>query len=139
MKLHDMTIKLEEKLLFKLLQWAGVGCPRPSHLRQPSKQDEILSLLSYRTAISSGQHVNSQQLYCELLHIATTVLRISVFTTSQLPDDLKAIKYHLGIPLIKFQAPVKLKGYQKSHLLGEVNVYMDSLIKYYKRVSWLIF
>lgn len=133
MKMKDMTINMEERLLFKLLQWAGIGCP--SQLTQPSKEDEILSLLSYRTAVSSGRHVDSQQLYCENLNLATMVLRISVFTTSQLPNDLKAIKYLLGFPLIKFQSPVKLKGYRRSHILGEVTVYTDSLMKHYKRVS----
>lgn len=133
MKLQDMTINVEEKLLFKLLQWAGIG--QPSQLLEPSKEDEILSLLSYRTPISSGQPVESQQLYCEALSISSTVMRISVSTTSQLPEDLKAIKHHVGIPLIKFQSPVKLKGYHQSHLLGETSVYVDSLVKHYRKVS----
>ena len=134
MKMRGMTVNLEEKLLFKLLQWAGVGSP--SHLKHPSnKENKIMSLLSYRTVVSSGQHTDAQQLYFEQLGIASTELRISVSTTSQLPEDLRAIKYQLGFPLIKFQSPVKLKGYQRSHLLGEVNVYVDSLIKHYKRVS----
>jgi len=29
-------------------------------------------------------------------------------TTSQLPDDLQEIKYHLGFPLVKFEAPISL-------------------------------
>ena len=132
MKLLDMTITVEEKLLFKLLQWAGVG--RSSQRRRRKPDNEIVHLLSYKTAVSAGHHQDSVQLYCEQLTIATTELRMSVTTTSQLPDDLRAIKYNIGIPLVKFQSPVKLKGYFKSHVLGEVNVYADSLVKHYKRV-----
>ena len=131
-KLQDMTVTLEEKLLFKLLQWAGVVRPSRSR-RKRNQQDEMMNLLSYRTPVSAGQQ-DSMQLYCEHLNLATTELRISVSTTSQLPDDLKAIKYNLGIPLIKFQSPVKLKGYQRLHTLGEAHVYADSLMKHYKRV-----
>ncbi len=132
MKMRDMTVTLEERLLFKLLQWAGVGLP--SHKTRPHKEDEITSMLSYRSTISAGPRSDLMQLYCEALSIATTELRISVSTTSQLPEDLKTIKYHLGFPLIKFQSPVKLKGYERSHVLGEVTVYTDSLIKHYKKV-----
>ena len=134
MRLRDMTVTLEERLLFKLLQWAGVG--RHSQRVQPDKDDKIINLLSYRTTISAGpqQGVDALQLYCEDLNIPTTELRISVTTTSQLPDDLKAIKYNLGIPLIKFQSPVKLKGFQRSHMLGDPHAYTDSLGKHYKRV-----
>ena len=133
MRMRDMTVTLEEKLLFKLLQWAGVG--RRSHKPRPHKEDQLMNMLSYRSTISAGPRSDLIQLYCEALSIDTTELRISVSTTSQLPEDLKAIKYHLGFPLIKFQSPVKLKGYQRSHMLGEVTVYMDSLVKHYKKVK----
>ncbi len=132
-----MTVNLEEKLLFKLLQWAGVG--QSSQLIAADVESEMTNLLSYRTVIPTGSRNESLQLYFEFLNVASTELRISVSTTSQLPDDLRAIKHHLGFPLIKFESPVKLKGYDRSYMLGDVSVYADSLMKHYKKVGFVMF
>lgn len=135
LQLRDMTVILEERLLFKLLQWAGIGSPSRLSNTVNRESSEITNLLSYRTAVPVGGHSDTLQLYFELLQLATTELRMSVLTTSQLPEDLKAIKYYLGFPLIKFESPVKLKGYYRSHMLGELNAHADNLIKHYKRVK----
>ena len=127
-----MTVILEERLLFKLLQWAGVG--QTSYLSKVKEENELVDLLSYRAVLPAGSHEDALQLYFEYLNIASTEIRICVSTTSQLPEDLRAIKYHLGFPLIKFESPVRLKGFQQSHMLGDFSAYLDTLMKHYKRV-----
>ena len=49
-----------------------------------------------------------REFYFEEFAIADTEFRVSMHTTSQLPDDLQQIKYHLGFPLVKFEAPISL-------------------------------
>ena len=127
-----MTVIIEERLLFKLLQWAGLG--QSSQQKDQSISHEISDLISYRNVIPVGAHTDSLQMYFELFRIANTELRVSVFTTSQLPDDLQAIKQQLGVPLVKFESPVKLRGFQQSHMLGDTGVYADTLMKHYKKV-----
>ena len=60
---------------------------------------------------------------------------MSMRTTSQLPPDLQRIKHHLGFPLVKFESPIYLDGFQQSHVLGTVGMYIDALIKHYKKVK----
>ena len=131
--IQDMTVILEERLLFKLLQWAGVGL-QVSQQRSTNEADEIKDLLSYRAVVPKGSKTDSLQLYFERLNIATTEFRVNVSTTSQLPEDLKRIKYRLGFPLIKFESPVKLTGFKQSHMLGDISAYSDCLMKHYTGV-----
>lgn len=56
-------------------------------------------------------------------------------TTSQLPEDLQHIKKQLGFPLIQFESPILLQGFQKSHMLGTPVLFFDVIGKHYKRVS----
>ena len=55
-------------------------------------------------------------------------------TTSQLPLDLSAIKKRLGFPLIQFQSPIVLEGFQASHMLGTPVLFIDTIGKHYKYV-----
>jgi len=128
-----MTVIVEERLLFKILQWAGVGQPSQNSTQGGGIKHEISDLISYRAVMPMSP--SSLQVYFEQFGIAGMTLRMSVFTTSQLPDDLKAIKYHLGFPLVKFESPVKLRGFYQTHMIGDLAVYTDALVKHYKRVG----
>ncbi len=79
-----------------------------------------------------------RQLYFERLQIKETELRVSMHTTSQLPEDLQRIKRRVGISLVKFESPVFLGGFRQAHMLGPVAVYTDALVKHYKRVGRLV-
>lgn len=76
----------------------------------------------------------SRQLYIEQLHISTSELLVSMHTTSQLPEDLAVIKKTLGFPLVQFESPIVLEGFNKSHMLGTPVVFVDSISKHYKKV-----
>ena len=56
-------------------------------------------------------------------------------TTSQLPEDLQAIKKQLNLPLVKFESPIFLSGYFQTHILNSPASFADSLAKHYKRVK----
>lgn len=45
-KVREVTLLLEEKLLFKVLQWAGVG-GGPTH-QEEGEQNEIMDMLTHR-------------------------------------------------------------------------------------------
>ena len=126
-----MTLLLEEKLLFKLLQWAGVG--RAQHEAE-AKEDETMNMLTYRTvAPDSSSTGESKQLYFENFQISDVELRVSMLTASQLPDDLKRIKRNLGIPLVMFESPILLDGFYQCHTLGSVGTFTSSLGKHYQK------
>ncbi len=76
-----------------------------------------------------------RQLYFECLQIRETEVRVSMHTTSQLPEDLQRIKRRLGVSLVKFESPIYLGGFHQMHMLGPVSVYSDALVKHYRRVG----
>ena len=80
----------------------------------------------------------TRQIYFDQLRISETELRVSMHTTSQLPDDLTKIKQHLGFPLVKFESPITLEGFVQCHVLGTPGVYSDALVKHYKGVRTLV-
>lgn len=134
MKLRGITLLLEERLLFKILQWAGVGqAPQEAE----AKEEEVMNLLTRQTVSPSNSETNSRQLYLEDLKVSDVELRVSVFTTSQLPDDLKRIKRYLGFPLIQFERPIYLDEFHQSHILGNPATLLDAFQKHYKSVSTL--
>ena len=47
-KVQAMTLLLEERLLFKLLQWAGLGGKRAWSGGGNSEEDEIMNMLTQR-------------------------------------------------------------------------------------------
>ena len=131
LKLCNMTLLLEEKLLFKLLQWAGVG---QAQAEAEAKEDETMNMLTYRTVTPDSSWTGeSKQLYFEEFQISDMELRVSMLTASQLPEDLKQIKRRLGIPLVMFESPILLDGFQQYHTLGGVGNFTSSLAKHYKK------
>ena len=131
LKLRDMTLLLEEKLLFKLLQWAGVGQAQDE---AEAKEDETMNMLTYRTVVTDSSSTGeSKQLYFEEFQISDIELRVSMLTASQLPADLKRIKRRLGIPLVKFESPILLDGFYQCHTLGSIGNFTSSLGKHYKK------
>ena len=126
-----MTLLLEEKLLFKLLQWAGVGQAQD---KAEAKEDETMNMLTYRTVTPDSSRTGERkQLYFEEFHISDIELRVSMLTASQLPEDLKRIKRHLGIPLVMFESPILLDGLEQYHTLGSVGTFTSSIAKHYER------
>lgn len=67
--------------------------------------------------------------------MCTTELLVSMHTTSQLPEDLQRIKRQLGFPLVQFESPIILEGFQKSHMLGTPLLFVDAIGKHYKKVN----
>ncbi len=123
---------LEERLLFKLLQWAGLG---QAEEEEAAKEEQMMTMLTlHRTHPPTGSKFDSMQIYFEHLRISDIELRVSVVTTSQLPPDLLKIKRRLGFPLVKFESPIYLDGFHQAHTLGGVALYVDSLTKHYKGV-----
>lgn len=69
----------------------------------------LYSLYSMPGSLRSNQV--EREFYFEEFSIIDTEFRVNMHTTSQLPDDLQQIKYHLGFPLVKFEAPISLSKY----------------------------
>ena len=131
MKLRGVTLLLEERLLFKILQWAGVG--QAPHEAE-AKEEEFMHLLTRQTVSPSSSEASSRQLYMEDIKISDVEFQVSMLTNSQLPDDLKRIKRHLGFPLIQFESPIYLREFHQSHILGNTAALLDAFQKHYKEV-----
>jgi vacuolar protein sorting-associated protein 13D len=133
-KVRGITLLLEERLLFKLIQWAGLGGKGAWSGPGSSNEDEeeIMKMLSHRSVNMSGDESVSRQLYIETLSISETELRVSMYTTSQLPEDLLKIKKRLGLPLVKFESPIFLSGFHHYHILDSPSGFADALGKHYK-------
>ena len=76
----------------------------------------------------------SHQVYVEQLKVGTTNLLVCMHTTSQLPPDLAMIKRRLGFPLIQFESPIVLEGFQTTHMLGTPLLFVDTVGKHYRYV-----
>ena len=60
-------------------------------------------------------------------------VRLSVFTSSKLSPELKAIKQKLGVKLVKFEdANIELDPFIRSHPFETAQLIMDSIVKHYK-------
>lgn len=95
----------------------------------------MLMFYNYRGgSTSSSSSFPSHQVYVEQLRVSTTNLMVCMHTTSQLPPDLSSIKKRLGIPLIQFESPIALEGFQATHMLGTPVIFIDSVKKHYKHV-----
>lgn len=60
-------------------------------------------------------------------------MRLSVFTSNKLGNELKAIKRKLGLTLIKFEdANIELDPFIRFHPFDTAQLLVDSTVKHYK-------
>jgi vacuolar protein sorting-associated protein 13D len=128
----DLMVLMEERLLFRLIQWIQEGLASTDENMEDNAGKEAFSMLTRRTTatIVGG----GGQLHFESIDLMMGVVRLSLHTTSNLPPDLRAIKHSLGVPTVTFEAPVVFDRYSQHHLSGTTQVVLESIATHYKRV-----
>ncbi|XP_041130652.1 vacuolar protein sorting-associated protein 13D-like isoform X3 [Polyodon spathula] len=116
------TIQIEEKLLLKLLSFFGYGQSEP----EMEKLDESL----HEKPSEQGGPV--KRYYFENLKISLQQIKLSVFTSSKLSPELKALKSTLGIPLIRFEdAVINMDPYTRVHPYETQEIIINDILKHF--------
>ncbi|XP_059807841.1 intermembrane lipid transfer protein VPS13D [Hypanus sabinus] len=120
---RKLTVQIEEKLLLKLLHFFGLG-----QLDQDvEKPDENAP---EQNSEKSG---TAKRYYFENLKLSMPQIKMSVFTSSKLPVELKALKSMLGIRLIRFEdAVIHLDPYTRVHPYETQEFIINDILKHFK-------
>ncbi|XP_073937433.1 intermembrane lipid transfer protein VPS13D isoform X8 [Castor canadensis] len=117
------TVQIEEKLLLKLLSFLGCNQAEP----EVEKYDENL----HEKAVEQGG--TPIRYYFENLKINIPQVKLSVFTSSKLPLDLKALKSTLGFPLIRFEdAVINLDPFTRVHPYETKEFIINDVLKHFQ-------
>ncbi|CAH1798376.1 unnamed protein product [Owenia fusiformis] len=121
-----MTLQVEERCLWKLLQFLGY--------KQADHQLEKLDEGTYdsQKVLAAATSAQEKRYYFGSLKINTHQISLSMLTTSKLSPDLLAIKRALRIPLIKFEdAKVELDPFMKQHPFETSAFLLDAIAIHY--------
>ncbi|CAB3983690.1 Hypothetical predicted protein, partial [Paramuricea clavata] len=127
--LRKLTLQVDERLLFKLLQFFGwVYNDDDVTVNQDS---ENLGIETHRTP-SSVSPSSLKRYYFEKFLFNAVQLRVSVATVTRLPEDLKQIKSSMGLILVRLQgAVVDLESFSRTHAFDTRTAFLDALSKHY--------
>ncbi|XP_013405463.1 vacuolar protein sorting-associated protein 13D-like isoform X2 [Lingula anatina] len=121
-----MTLIIEERLLWKLLQFADIGLD-DSDLEQVDESD-----FSAQRNQAVATAIQAKRYYFGVLKIQTRRINLGMHTSTKLPPDLEAIKVKMGIPLIKFEdAKVELDPFVQYHPFETSALLINSIITHY--------
>ncbi|XP_025027200.1 vacuolar protein sorting-associated protein 13D isoform X1 [Python bivittatus] len=117
------TVQIEEKLLLKLLSFFGYN--------QSESEVENYDENLHEKPVS--QDVARRRYYFENLKISVPQIKLSVFTSSKLPLDLKALKSTLGFPLVRFEdAVINLDPYTRVHPYETKDFIINDVLKHFQ-------
>ncbi|ETE58023.1 Vacuolar protein sorting-associated protein 13D, partial [Ophiophagus hannah] len=81
----------------------------------------------------AGQELARKRYYFENLKISIPQIKLSVFTSSKLPLDLKALKSTLGFPLVRFEdAVIDLDPYTRVHPYETKSFIINDILKHFQ-------
>ncbi|RMZ96835.1 vacuolar sorting-associated 13D isoform X2 [Brachionus plicatilis] len=99
--LLDLNVHLEEKLLWKLIQFLHATKQLPERVQNVSIESNSSY---YRNQIGKlWRDSQTPRFSFAKLHISETRMSLSVYKTAKLSADLQTIKSDLGIPLVQFE------------------------------------
>uniref|UniRef100_A0ACB8EEX0 Vacuolar protein sorting-associated protein 13D n=1 Tax=Sphaerodactylus townsendi TaxID=933632 RepID=A0ACB8EEX0_9SAUR len=116
------TVQIEEKLLLKLLSFFGYD--------QTESEVENYDENLHEKPVDQGAQ---KRYYFENLKISVPQIKLSVFTSSKLPLDLKALKSTLGFPLIRFEdAVINLDPFTRVHPYETKEFIINDVLKHFQ-------
>ncbi|XP_076466689.1 LOW QUALITY PROTEIN: intermembrane lipid transfer protein VPS13D-like [Babylonia areolata] len=122
-----LTVHLEERLLWKLLQFAGFK-------KDASDLQRMEDAYDTHRALSAVTSIQSKRYYFGTLKLSTSRVTLSMVTSGKLPPDLKVIKHALSVPLIAFEeAKVDLDPYTRYHPFETSEFLFSDMIQHYTR------
>ncbi|XP_058017026.1 intermembrane lipid transfer protein VPS13D [Ahaetulla prasina] len=120
---NRFTVQIEEKLLLKLLSFFGCN----------QSESEVENYDENLHEKPVGQELARKRYYFENLKISIPQIKLSVFTSSKLPLDLKALKSTLGFPLVRFEdAVINLDPYTRVHPYETKSFIVNDILKHFQ-------
>ncbi|XP_061458181.1 intermembrane lipid transfer protein VPS13D isoform X3 [Rhineura floridana] len=117
------TVQIEEKLLLKLLSFFGYD--------QSESEVESYDENLHEKPVDQGGAL--KRYYFENLKISVPQIKLSVFTSSKLPLDLKALKSTLGFPLVRFEdAVIDLDPFTRVHPYETKEFIINDILKHFQ-------
>ncbi|XP_014472245.1 PREDICTED: vacuolar protein sorting-associated protein 13D isoform X2 [Dinoponera quadriceps] len=121
-----LCVHLEEKFILKLAAFLGIG---KSELEVPVDENDFKA----QRFISEVSAAHAKRYYFGALELVPNQVKLSVLTTTKLPQHLQAVKRKLGLTLINFEnATIELKPFTKEHPFESSQFLMHSIVKHYK-------
>ncbi|XP_042334804.1 vacuolar protein sorting-associated protein 13D isoform X2 [Sceloporus undulatus] len=117
------TVQIEEKLFLKLLSFFGYD----------QTESEVESYDENLHEKPVDQEGAQKRYYFENLKISVPQIKLSVFTSSKLPLDLKALKSTLGFPLVRFEdAVINLDPFTRVHPYETQEFIINDILKHFQ-------
>ncbi|EFN79344.1 Vacuolar protein sorting-associated protein 13D [Harpegnathos saltator] len=126
-----LCVHLEEKFILKLAAFLGIG---KLELEEPVDENDFKA----QRFISEVSAAHAKRYYFGALKLIPNQVKLSVLTTTKLPQHLQAVKRKLGLTLINFEnATIELQPFTKKHPFESSQFLMHSIVKHYKdELKW---
>ncbi|XP_060085097.1 intermembrane lipid transfer protein VPS13D-like [Ylistrum balloti] len=128
--MKKMSVQLEERLLWKIIQFIGSDSSDSTEEKVDQKSDQ--REFDTRKALVAATSVKSKRYYFGTLKINTSRLSLSMVTANKLSLDLQHIKNATSIPLVKFEdAKVDLDPFVRHHPFETIDFLTRELMIHY--------
>ncbi|KAJ2952417.1 hypothetical protein O0L34_g6723 [Tuta absoluta] len=108
--LRPLAVRLEERLMLKLWAWAAPPDEESAHEAADESEYEARRVLDELTSL------HATRVYCALIKIIPSQIRLSMCTANKLEPGLATLKKRLGLTLIRFEdASVELEPFVRAH------------------------
>ncbi|OWF52509.1 Vacuolar protein sorting-associated protein 13D [Mizuhopecten yessoensis] len=128
--MKKMSVQLEERLLWKIIQF--IGSDNSDSVEEKLDQKADQREFDTRKALVAATSVQSKRYYFGTLKINSSRLSLSMLTASKLSLDLQHIKNDSSIPLVKFEdAKVDLDPFIRHHPFETIDFLTRELMIHY--------
>ncbi|XP_063884386.1 intermembrane lipid transfer protein VPS13D-like isoform X2 [Scylla paramamosain] len=125
--MKNLTLTLEESLVFKLLLLAGYDQSDSELEKVEERQYDMRRMLAAATS------ANATRYYFTILELQLKQVRLSVLTSKKLSSELKNVKRKMGLTLVRFEhASVNLEPFVRRHPFETSRFLLDCITKHYK-------
>ncbi|XP_050720689.1 intermembrane lipid transfer protein VPS13D-like isoform X3 [Eriocheir sinensis] len=125
--MKNLTLTLEESLVFKLLLLAGYDQSDSELEKVEERQYDTRKMLAAATS------ANATRYYFTNLELQLKQVRLSVLTSKKLSPELKNIKRKMGLTLVRFEhASVSLEPFVRRHPFETSRFLLDCITKHYR-------
>lgn len=122
----DLVMNIEEKLVLKFIEFISFR-----NRRQAKNLDNLTDDLD---KILNPDDDRRSKYYFDLLCIDLSSLKLSVFSSYDLPSSLQRLKSHLGLKFFGFEdAQVELAAYTRMHVSKTFKGVFESVTRFYKQ------
>ncbi|CAL4145247.1 unnamed protein product, partial [Meganyctiphanes norvegica] len=125
--MKNLTLTLEEELVFKLLLMLGYD-QSDSELEKVEEQQYAM-----RRMLAAATSVNCTRYYFTHLKLLLNQVRLSVLTSKRMSPELKKIKHKMGLTLVRFEnAQVNLDPFVRCHPFETSRFLFDCITNHYR-------